>query len=277
MNTMNTEPTGERLEVTDLSENTSEHLHRYALARTLCSNKNVLDIACGEGYGSNLLAESAGAVSGVDLDNDVVNTASKKYKRANLSFKQGDATKIPFDNAVFDVVVSFETLEHHDKHLEMMVEVKRVLKPGGILIISTPDKLIYSDKKKYANPFHIKELYKEEFRSLLKGYFYHVTILKQRFYSGSLVVPEGDLGGAMTAFEGGFSSVNSITDIESEYLIAIASDSIVAISGTSLFIDNDFAKKKILDFQQQSIRYKVGKAVLSPGRILKELFGAKRR
>jgi ubiquinone/menaquinone biosynthesis C-methylase UbiE len=274
---MNAEPTGERLEVTDLSENTSEHLHRYAFARTLCENKNVLDIACGEGYGSNLLAASAGAVSGVDLDNDVVIAATQKYKRPNLAFKQGDATKIPFNDAVFDVVVSFETLEHHDKHQEMIFEVKRVLRPGGILVISTPDKLIYSDRKKYANPFHVKELYKEQFRSLLKSYFHHVTILKQRFYSGSLVVPEGDLGGAMTAFEGNFVSVKSITDIESEYLIAIASDSIVEVSGTSLFIDNDFAKKKILDFQQQSIRYKVGKAVLSPGRILKELFGAKRR
>lgn len=89
--------------------------------------------------------------------------AKEKYKAHNLEYKVGQADKIPYKSNFFDVVVSFETLEHHDKHIEMMEEIKIVLKQGGICIISTPDKLVYSDKKNYQNPFHVKELYKEDF------------------------------------------------------------------------------------------------------------------
>jgi ubiquinone/menaquinone biosynthesis C-methylase UbiE len=272
---MKSAPTGERLEVTDLSENTAEHLHRYALARTFCINKAVLDIASGEGYGSYLLANQALKVTGVDLDAAVVTAANRKYVLPNLQYKQGDATKIPCDDNSFDVVVSFETLEHHAMHHEMMAEIKRVLKPSGTCIISTPDKLIYSDKKNYANPFHVKELYKQEFVQLLSGYFKHVTLLKQRFLSGSLIIPDSQGNSPMTAFEGDFASVHTMEGIDGEYLLGIASDSPVEANGTSFFIDNDFGKKKILDFQRQSIRYKAGKALLTPGRLIKNILGRK--
>ena len=267
--------TGERLETTDLSENTSEHLHRYALARRFCTGKAVLDIACGEGYGSFLLAKTALSVTGADIDGDVAAAAAQKYKLPNLTYKQGDVTNIPFDDNCFDVVVSFETLEHHDKHQEMMAEIKRVLKPDGMCIISTPDKLVYSDQKNYANPFHVKELYKEEFRQLLAGYFSAVTLLQQRFFSGSLVIPEGEWQNNIICFEGDFTRIDEARQIASEYLIAIASGSKIPQQGLSFFIDNDFAIKKIMDFQRQSIRYKIGKAILTPGRLLKNLLGKK--
>ena len=104
--------TGERLETFVLNDSTIEHLHRYAIAKELVQGKRVLDIACGEGYGSNLLAASADFVNGVDIDQVVIAHAAEKYKKENLSFSQGSVEKIPFDANTFDMVVSFETLEH---------------------------------------------------------------------------------------------------------------------------------------------------------------------
>ncbi len=132
--------TGERLETFVLNETTVEHLHRYGIVMPFIEDKTVLDIACGEGYGSKLLSSKALKVIGVDIDLETIEKASKKYGSSNLTFIQGSADKIPVKDGSIDTVVSFETIEHHDKHNEMMNEIKRVLKPGGILIISSPEK-----------------------------------------------------------------------------------------------------------------------------------------
>ena len=125
--------TGERLETFIQNENTNEHLHRYAQCLELVTGKVILDIACGEGYGSNLLADEAVNVTGVDIDGETITKAAAKYKKNNLNFLKGTADKIPCSDGVFDVVVSFETIEHHNKHDEMMLEVRRVLKPGRFI------------------------------------------------------------------------------------------------------------------------------------------------
>jgi len=255
---------GERLETGQLSDSSSEHLHRYALACLLTEDKSVLDIACGEGYGSHLMAKKAKYVGGVDLDNVTVQAAAKKYQAPNLEFKQGNATEIPYEDHVFDVVVSFETIEHHDKHTEMMHEIKRVLKPSGICIISTPDKMEYSDKKNFNNPFHVKELYRHEFRSLLSGHFKNIVLLEQRFISGSMIIPEGTTDLSMNVFEGDFHSIRGDSKIEAEYLIAIAGDGPVPKGEFSFFLDNDFGENKIRQFQESSRRYKLGNNILKP-------------
>ena len=133
-----------------------EHLHRYHWAALFSGGKRVLDIACGEGYGSEILARSATQVIGVDVSQAVVH-ASSKYSQTNLEFLVGSCDGIPVSDASVDVVVSFETIEHHDRHQKMMREVKRVLRPDGILIISSPDKYVYSDVSGYKNPFHVRE------------------------------------------------------------------------------------------------------------------------
>ena len=132
--------TGERLETFVFNETTIEHLHRYAIAMEFCSGKTVLDIACGEGYGSNLLSAKATHVTGMDADAITIEKATAKYKRDNLYFVQSKAEKIAAADTEFDIVVSLETLEHLSDHTAMMKEIKRVMKPGGLLIISTPDK-----------------------------------------------------------------------------------------------------------------------------------------
>jgi GT2 family glycosyltransferase/ubiquinone/menaquinone biosynthesis C-methylase UbiE len=179
--------TGERYVPTLTGPIKYEHLHRYAIASQLTPGKDVLDLACGEGYGTSLLARTAASAVGVDNSAEAINYASRRYTRSNLSFVLGTCYSIPLSTGSVDVVASFETIEHHDKPEEMMREVRRVLRPNGLLVISTPDRLTYSDQPSYTNPFHVREFYYDEFRSLLKKYFGSVEIYGQRLASASFV------------------------------------------------------------------------------------------
>ena len=167
-----------------------EHLSRYLLAKEYAKNKMVLDMACGEGYGSFILSDVAGFVVGIDIDPDSVDHARTKYQRGNLVFVTSERSDVTLqkDHGV-DLIVCFEALEHMDKHVELMREVKRLLKSDGIFIVSTPDKKTYSDDRNYKNPFHTKELYLEEFRSLLSSSFKHTSILGQRIYNTASIFP----------------------------------------------------------------------------------------
>ncbi len=182
--------TGERLETFITNETMTEHLHRYALAMEFIAGKKVLDIACGEGYGTNLMAKKALHVTGVDIDNTSIENAKKKYTAGNIVFATGSVLKIPAPNNSFDVITCFETLEHISEQEEMLAELKRVLSPSGILLISTPDKKNYSDKTGYKNPFHKKELYEQEFKKLVSSYFPNTCFYRQNSYSGSMILNE---------------------------------------------------------------------------------------
>lgn len=167
-----------------------EHLHRYQMALGYIEGKRVLDVASGEGYGSAILATRAAQVVGVDLSPEAVEHAREQYRRPNLEFHVGSATSLPLETAAFDVVVSFETLEHLPGQEEMLSELARVLRPDGLLILSTPDKLYYTDQRNHANPFHVKELYREEFRDLVRRHFPNVELHFQRATHASIIVPE---------------------------------------------------------------------------------------
>ena len=217
--------TGERLLTEAFDQYTVEHLHRYAFAMELCKNRDVVDIASGEGYGSNLLANRAKNVTGIDISKDAVEHASAKYIRTNLQYLQGAADSIPLGAASVDIVVSFETLEHHDKHDEMFLEIKRILRPGGVLLMSTPEKLFYTDLPNVQNEFHVKELYLEEFRDLARRHFKNVDIFFQRAIYGSLVVSEQEREG-FTHYRGTYASIESAASIyQPHYNVCLASDS----------------------------------------------------
>lgn len=182
--------TGERFIPTEDGEIRYEHMHRYCWARSLCAGRSVLDIASGEGYGSALLAQVAQSVTGVDISQDAVDHASRLYAaHANLRFRQGSATRIPVDDASMDVVVSFETLEHLAEQEEMLTELRRVLKPEGLLVISSPNKKVYSDDRDYVNEYHVKELYFDEFEALLHRHFGATRHFGQRFLTASALLP----------------------------------------------------------------------------------------
>jgi SAM-dependent methyltransferase len=183
------EPTGERFYPSMRGLIRYEHMHRYALCVEMARGQEVLDIASGEGYGSALLGSVAAHVLGVDADPSAVAYARHRYYYPNVRFLTGLCTEIPAGDASFDLVVSFETLEHLDEHDLMLSEIRRVLRPGGRLVISSPNKLVYSDEPGYTNPFHVRELYYDEFVELLERHFPHVRIHGQRVAAASFVYP----------------------------------------------------------------------------------------
>lgn len=170
----------------------SEHIQRYMTIQEIVRNKIVLDAACGEGYGSNLLSETASEVVGIDISTDTINSARNKYRRNNLKYEVASITNLPFEDNSVDVVVSFETIEHvvEDMQQKFLCEVKRVLKPDGILIISTPDKMYHTDIPNQINEFHVKEFYEKEFLEFLKEYFVNVDFYYQGLKSYLSISPK---------------------------------------------------------------------------------------
>jgi len=182
--------TGERFVPTEHGVIRQEHLHRYAWCLPLVEGKDVLDVASGEGYGSAMLASKARSVRGVDISHDAVNHAAERYAAlGNLQYLQGSAAAIPLADDSVDVVVSFETIEHLLEQDEMMAEIRRVLRPDGILVMSSPNKEVYSDQAGYHNDYHVKELYLNEFQALLEKYFPAVELSGHRMAVCSTITP----------------------------------------------------------------------------------------
>ncbi|ALP62202.1 rhamnan synthesis F family protein [Paraburkholderia caribensis] len=223
--------TGERFLPEDMvGEIEFEHYHRYHAVSELVAGLDVLDIASGEGYGSALMARVAKTVTGVDISADAVAFARRKYSgdRPNLAYLHGNCAAIPLGDGSVDAVVSFETIEHHYQHEEMMAEIKRVLRPNGMLVISSPDKHEYSDVPGYSNPYHVKELYKDEFESLLLRSFKHCRLYGQRVYRGSTIFPlsasAADTGNIRNYLLDGSNTEVAAGAIEPLYFVAVASD-----------------------------------------------------
>lgn len=179
--------TGERFTPECVREIRYEHVHRYAFAQALVEGKDVLDAACGEGYGTAMLAARAAAVTGVDLSAEAVAHARSRYRADGLSFEQADCLDLPFADDSFDCVVSFETLEHLEDQEGLLREFRRVLRPGGWLLISSPDKAVYTDRQQNRNPFHVRELYRPELEALLGAQFPAVSLWGQRLLFQSAI------------------------------------------------------------------------------------------
>jgi len=159
-----------------------EHIYRYIFAASLAENKLVLDVACGTGYGVGYMVEKgAGEVVGVDISMAAVDYAQERLGRNNkASFVCADAIRLPFVDNAFDIVVSFETIEHIRQCRKFLAECRRVLKENGLLICSTPNRRIFSPNlAKPINTFHVKEFWPEEFSRLLRRYFADITLYGQ--------------------------------------------------------------------------------------------------
>ncbi|MDJ0390567.1 glycosyltransferase [Roseomonas sp. E05] len=202
-----------------------QHHHRYLFAARFCAGRDVLDVACGEGYGSALLGTVARSVRGVDLDPGTVAFAERNYGADHVSFRQGDAARLVEQNA-FDVVVSFETIEHLVDHDGFLQGIRRALRPGGLLIISSPDRTIYTEADGHENEFHLRELDRAEFKDLIGGRFAQVTILEQDSLVGSLIGPEGGAPAPLEllASTDGRTYRQALGNPKAHYLIALASD-----------------------------------------------------
>jgi O-antigen biosynthesis protein len=204
-----------------------EHLHRYLWAEQVVRGKRVLDLGCGEGYGSAILGRSAEAVIGVDIDRDTIEHATSNYGAPRVEFQVADARDLaPLADDSFDVVVGFEMIEHIGEQQPVLSEVGRVLRADGLLILSTPNRDVYNAEREEPNPFHVTELSKEEFRTLLSGSFEHTAIWEQRTFSGSVVTSEqeGQATGSRSEFvEIDLEGWKAVAAPEPPYLIGLAS------------------------------------------------------
>jgi SAM-dependent methyltransferase len=154
------------------------HLKRYLFAAPYCTDKVVLDAACGVGYGSAELAQAAELVVGIDVDDATIAYARSRYGDANVEFHTMDVCSLDFDDDSFDVVVSFETIEHVDDREAFLREVVRVLRPAGMFLVSTPHALQTTEAPQ--NPFHHVEYSRADFTSLLSQRFADVDLFGQR-------------------------------------------------------------------------------------------------
>jgi len=233
--------TGERFTPECVREMAYEHWHRYAWAAELVAGHEVLDAACGEGYGSHLLAGRARSVTGLDIGEAAVAHARERYRRDNLRFDLGDATRLPYDDDRFDVVVSFETLEHLEAQDTLLAEFRRVLRADGFLIISSPDRRSYSDESGYDNPFHVRELYRDELESLLGRHFPAFRLWGQKlvFVSALWALDDADRRQFLTD-EDGRIQAGRVPDYPPLYFVALAAadfEQLPAAPGLSLYGD----------------------------------------
>ena len=122
----------------------NEHLARYAFSDRFCHGLRILDAGCGTGYGAHQLALYAQTVVGVDVAEDALAYAASEYPRPNLRWVRSSCTNLPFSAGSFDVVVSFEVIEHLQQWAVLIAEARRVLVPEGLFIVSTPNKSFYA-------------------------------------------------------------------------------------------------------------------------------------
>jgi len=243
--------TGERFLPGCGGEIAYEHWHRYAFARRFVAGRRVLDAACGEGYGTALLATIASSAVGVDVDLATIEHARATYgESARLRFLAASCTGLPLPSESVDVVVSFETIEHISaaEQREMVSEFSRVLKPDGLLVISSPNRRLYSEARNYVNEFHVHELDRDDLARLLAPGFPAQRWLRQRLtcWSGIWTETEGEAsapnGPTMAeAWIGDTAQIAQYPTPEAMYFIVVAARSADALPAMgvqlSLFTD----------------------------------------
>lgn len=169
----------------------NEHLARYAFATRLARGKRVLDAGCGAGYGSAELAQAAFLVVGVDRAAEAIDFARAAYRFPNLGFERASCAALPHPAGAFDLVVAFEVIEHLENWREFLGEARRVLAPNGQFIVSTPNRLYYTESRgpSGTNPFHVHEFGFEEFRAELQSVFPHVSLFLENHVEGVTFQP----------------------------------------------------------------------------------------
>jgi SAM-dependent methyltransferase len=196
----------------------NEHLARYAFAGRLCRHKRILDMGCGTGYGTAELARHALTATGIDVATSAVEHAREHFTARNLRYLRASCTQLPFPDASFDLAVSFEVIEHIPEWRRLIEEARRVLKPGGQFIVSTPNRLYYAESRKLAgpNPYHDHEFEFEEFRTELESVFPSVSLFLQNHAAGIVFQPIHPDESADVSIAG-----QDITPDESHFFLAV--------------------------------------------------------
>jgi 2-polyprenyl-3-methyl-5-hydroxy-6-metoxy-1,4-benzoquinol methylase len=242
----------------------SEHWGRYIFASQFVKNKVVLDAASGSGYGSKYMAQAgAKSVVGIDNSQEAVEYSKKYFNHPKVRFLARDIHKIPFKDKHFDVVVAFEMVEHLGDYEKFLSEVKRVLKPSGVLILSTPNEEVYPE----GNEFHLHEFHKEELDALLDKFFKTTKVFYQKSWASGAILDEEAM-----RFEDFFNKLNVAThklssfNLErSEYFVTVSSDN-KSVFEKGIELENTLFK----DFPTERFRF-LERSVLDIGARNQEL------
>lgn len=227
------EDTGERLIPEGHTQTLTygEHLARYQSVIPLVKGKKVLDVASGTGYGSQLIAQYADVVDGLDYSEQAVKYAQEHFPAKNLTYAQGDAQAMPYDDKSFDVVVSLETIEHLPQPEKFVSEVKRILKPDGVFVVSTPNDAEFMD----GNEFHVHEFQFPELERLIAENFSHSQYYFQGTYFAAGIFKKESFTGSYGMKSIPVSATFGETTDKAIYFIAVAANSAYA----SLAIDEN--------------------------------------
>ena len=161
-----------------------ERLARYRWAAQLLAGGRVLDAACGSGWGTALLARSAAEATGVDFAPPLLAEARRDHAGV-ARFEEGDLRDLPFGDGEFDHVVCFEAIAHVADPEQVLDELRRVLRPGGLLLISAPNADVYPA----GNPLHLSEMTSTALEAMLRDRFATVAVHRQQSYHASLLGP----------------------------------------------------------------------------------------
>ena len=166
----------------------SEHRGRYSWAAQLVADRSTLDAGCGTGYGLEILARgSAAELTGIDIDPGAVGAARRRGEREGAAVAEGDLQALEFPDDRFDLAVCFETIEHLESPERGIAELRRVVRPGGTLVVSSPNPEVYPA----GNEHHRHEFRPDELRDLVGAHFPTVRVFHQHAWLASLIEPAG--------------------------------------------------------------------------------------
>jgi SAM-dependent methyltransferase len=178
----------------------NEHLARYRFAARFAHKARVLDAGCGSGYGAAELPRAA-AVIAMDVSADAVVHARGAFARPGVHFLQAACEALPFADASFDLVLAFEVIEHLERWPQLLADARRILRPSGVLLVSTPNKAWYTESRAEAgaNPYHVHEFEYHEFEAALLAFFPHVHLWTQNHSEAITFVPASPSRGQLDA------------------------------------------------------------------------------
>jgi SAM-dependent methyltransferase len=161
-----------------------------------CAGRDVLEAGCGEGYGADLIADVAHHVIGLDYDASAVAHVKARYPRVEMH--HGNLAALPLPDAAVDVVVNFQVIEHLWDQAQFVAECRRVLRPGGLLLMSTPNRITFSPGRDTTiNPFHTRELNAAELTELLTSAGFRIEGVYGVFHGRRLAELDAKHGGSI--------------------------------------------------------------------------------
>ncbi|NOR23261.1 MAG: methyltransferase domain-containing protein [Desulforhopalus sp.] len=180
---LNRNPVGKRIIPDDIHTREQfleflRHLFPYEHVKDLIEpDQRVIEIGFGEGYGTHILSTGCLEIVALEIEPKVISHAREKYRSDNSVFKLYDGSTIPLPDESFDVAVSFQVIEHVDNDVNFVSELHRVLKNGGRLYLTTPNRsLRLKPGERPFNRYHKREYYHHELESVLRTSFRSVSV-----------------------------------------------------------------------------------------------------